>query len=292
MNEVVVVLEARAGLGEGPVWCPREQALYWVDSYEPALKRLDPASGALESWPMPSLVGSLALRESGGAVVALRHGFAFVDLASGAVEPVHDPEAHMPETRFNDGKCDRRGRFWAGTMHFGGQPRYPIGSLYRLDPDRSCHRMEGGIRTSNGIGWSPDDRTMYFTDTRVGRIYAYDFDLATGSIRDRRVFTQVPLSEGMPDGLTIDSQGFVWSVHYDGWRVSRYAPDGSLDRVIGLPVQRPTSCTFGGADLRTLYLTSARDGISYDLLERQPLAGALFALDVGVAGLPEPRFAG
>ena len=291
MDGVRVALDAKARLGEGPVWCPREQALYFVDSLEPAVKRFDPAAGAVRSWPVPDLVGSLALREGGGLVVALRRGFHTLDLATGAVAPIHLPE-EPEDTRFNDGKCDRRGRFWAGTMHYVGLPRQPKGALYRMDVDGRVTRMVDGIRTANGLGWSPDDRLMYYTDTRTNRIDVFDFDIATGSLANRRVFAEVPQDSGFPDGLTVDAQGFVWSAKWDGARIVRYAPDGRIDRVVAVPVPRPTSLSFGGADLGTLYVTSARDGLDDAALVRHPLSGAVFALELGIRGLPEPRFGG
>lgn len=292
MTEIRVALDAKAQLGEGPVWCPREQVLYWVDSMAPAMHRFDPASGAVKAWAMPDLIGSFALREKGGAILALRKGFYEFDFARGDVRTIAEPEAGS-ENRFNDGKVDRRGRFWAGSMHFAGLPRQPKGSLYRLDPGLSPPRkMETGIRTSNGIGWSPDNRTMYYTDTRAQAIWAYDFDLESGQIRNRRTLAHVPGTTGSPDGLTVDADGFIWSVNWGGSRIVRYAPDGQIERSVMLPVTRPTSCSFGGVDLRTLYVTSARDGLDDAQLAKEPLAGAIFAFEPGMQGLPEPRFAG
>jgi sugar lactone lactonase YvrE len=291
MAGVRVALDAKAVLGEGPVWCPREAALYWVDSLAPAVKRFEPATGAAKTWPVPDLIGSFALRESGGLVVALRRGFYTLDLETGATAPVHLPE--KPEdTRFNDGKCDRAGRFWAGTMHYQGMPREPKGALYRMDIDRRVTRMERGIRTANGLGWSPDDRRMYYTDTRTNRIDVFDFDIATGAIANRRPFVHVPHDSGLPDGLTVDSEGYVWSAKWDGARVVRYAPDGRIDRVVAMPVPRPTSVSFGGPDLATLFVTSAREGLDAAALARAPHSGAVFAFEPGVQGLPEPRFGG
>jgi L-arabinonolactonase len=291
MPDVVCVLDAGAVVGECPLWCPREQALYWVDIRRPAVHRLDPATGSNATWPMPEDVGSLALRAGGGAVVARRSGFAFLDLATGALTPIHDPEPDRPGNRFNDGKCDRRGRFWAGTMN-DSVPRTPSAALYRLDPDLRCHRMAEGITTANGLAWSPDDRVMYFADSPTGEIAAYDFDLATGALGRRRRFAAVPEAAGRPDGAAVDREGYLWSANFDGWRITRYAPDGRVDRVITLPVQRPTSCAFGGPGLDVLYVTSATYRLSEAERARQPRAGGLFALDVGVRGLPEPRFAG
>ena len=182
---------------------------------------------------------------------------------------------------------DRRGRFWAGTLAPGA-----TSSLYRLDPDLTVHTMETGITASNGIGWSPDNRTMYFTDTRRKTIYAYDFDAATGSIGNRRPLIFTPEEDGVPDGLTVDSEGFIWSARWGGWKVSRYDPSGKLEREVRLPVQYPTSCAFGGDRLDELYVTSARTRVSEEQIHDQPFAGDLLRLRTGIRGLPEPKFAG
>jgi sugar lactone lactonase YvrE len=276
-------------LGEGPVWVPEEQALYWVDIQRPTLQCWHPGSGTYQYWKMPTDIGCFALREQGGAVLGLRTGFAFLDFTSGVVSPLSDPEADRPYTRFNDGKCDRLGRFWAGTMdEEGGNTR---GALYRLDPDGEYCQIKPGIGISNGLGWSPDNRVMYYTDSVKRTIWAYDFDLERGEIRNQRVFAQTP-DAYVPDGLTVDADGFVWSAKWDGWKVVRYAPNGSKDLEIQLPVQRPTSCIFGGPELKHLYITSASTGLSESELAEQPQAGCIFVLDAPDRGLPEPRFAG
>ena len=216
------VLDAGARLGEGPIWASEEAVLYWADSMAQSLNRFDPATGARQCWPVPDLIGSFALCRTGGALLALRRGLAVLDFESGVVRTVKDFALAERDNRFNDGKCDRRGRFWAGTMHFAGLPRQPRGRLYRFEPDLSHAVRETGIRTSNGIGWSPDDRTMYFTDTRVSRIHAYDYDIETGANTRRRDFAVVPEETGYPDGLTVDSAGYVWSVNWGGGRVVRW----------------------------------------------------------------------
>jgi len=290
MEQVHCVVEARNTLGEVPVWDIAEQALYWVDIENALLQRLTPATGAVDRWTFPERICAFALRQAGGLVVALASGFAFFDPARGTIERLATPEAHIPRNRFNDGKCDRRGRFWAGTMD--DQLRERTGALYRFDPDGSCHRMASGIGISNSLAWSPDDRTFYFADTMQREVYAYDFDLEAGTIDNRRVFTDMDGQPGTPDGSTVDTEGYLWNAQWDGWRLVRYAADGRVDRVVDLPVQKPTSCIFGGRDLRTLYVTSAVWDLSPDALADQPWAGGLLALDVGVAGLPETRFAG
>jgi sugar lactone lactonase YvrE len=213
-----------------------------------------------------------------------------VDLTTGKASTIASPEAGKPGNRFNDGKCDRRGRFWVGTLAIDATPGH--GSLYRLDPDGRCQTMDTGFHISNGLGWSPDDRRFYFTDTGPKRIYVYDFDAESGAIENRRVFAQLPDNVGSPDGLAVDADGFVWSAHWDGWCVTRYDPEGKVDRVINLPVPRPTSCSFGGPDLSTLYITSARIRLSAQQLAEAPMSGSVFALQAGVRGLPETPFAG
>ena len=290
MTAVMCVLNIRATLGEGPVWCPVEQALYWVDILSKTVNRFDPETGANRVWHVPDLVGCMALRESGGAILALRHGLAVLDFETGEVSPVAEPGGLTDDVRFNDGKCDRRGRFFAGTMH--NPETEGQGHLYHYDPDGSLHQVERGITTSNGLGWSPDNTVFYYTDTMQRAIHAYDYDIDTGTISNRRLFAAVPDESGRPDGLTVDSAGYVWGTHWEGWRVTRYAPDGSIDKMVEVPVARPTSCNFGGRDLSTLYVTSAAmDGI-FPKDPREPLAGGIFAIPCDDPGLPEPRFAG
>lgn len=288
---VELVLKAEDDLGEGPVWAVREQALYRTDIKGHAVHRWNPATGDRRTWRTPAEVGCLALRERGGAVVALRNGFHLLDLDSGTLRLIGDPEPGRDGNRFNDGKCDRLGRFWAGTME--DTETHPNGALWVLWPDGRIEQRLAGITCSNGIGWSPDGHTMYYTDSRTDRISAYDFDPDTATLSAPRVVVEEPPScQWVPDGLTVDAEGYLWSCKWDGWRVVRYAPDGSIDRVLPMPVARPTSCTFGGPDLGTLYITSARTGFSEAQLACQPLAGSVFAARPGVCGLPEPLFAG
>jgi len=289
-KDAVCVLDARAQTGESPVWVPEEQALYWTDIPGKTLNRFDPATGANRVWPMPEEVGSFALRERGGLIAALRSGFALIDLERGQIERLIDPEADRPENRFNDGRCDRQGRFWAGSMNEPRDAR--SGALYRLDSDHRCQRMADDVMVANGLAFSPDDRVMYWSDSRALTIYAFDFDAASGAIGNRRIFARLEPHQGGPDGAAVDAEGGYWSACYRGARVMRFRPDGTIERKIRLPVSRVTMCAFGGPDLRTLYITSARGGLSAADLEREPLAGGIFALQVDVAGLPEPRFKG
>jgi sugar lactone lactonase YvrE len=289
-KDAVCVLDAKAQTGESPVWVPEEQALYWTDIPGKTLNRFDPATGANRVWPMPEEVGSFALREGGGLIAALRSGFALIDLERGQIERLIDPEADRPENRFNDGRCDRQGRFWAGSMNEPRDAR--SGALYRLDSDHRCQRMADDVMVANGLAFSPDDRVMYWSDSRALTIWAFDLDAASGEIENRRVFARLEPHQGGPDGAAVDAEGGYWSACYRGARVMRFRPDGTIERKIRLPVSRVTMCAFGGPDLRTLYITSARGGLSAADLEREPLAGGIFALQVDVAGLPEPRFKG
>jgi sugar lactone lactonase YvrE len=284
--QATCVVDCKNVLGEGAVWCPREQQLWWIDISSPSLWRLEPRSGHVEHWRLPKPPGCFALREGGGFLFAFRSGFATLDRPGAELNWQDIPGLTLGDERFNDGKADRAGRFWTGTLD--RKLAGAIGRLYRLEPGFRATAMDRGFTISNGIGWSPDDRTMYFTDTPSRRIYRYDFDAARGEIANRRVFVEAEPGHGGPDGMTVDAQGYVWSAQFDRGCVNRYAPDGKLERSIRLPVQRPTSCMFGGADLSTLYVTSA----SMDLAPPQPQAGGLFALEPGVRGLPEPRFAG
>ena len=273
-------------LGEGPVWCAREQGLYWVDIRAPAVRRLA-ADGTVTNWAMPEQVGSLALREKGGILVALKSALSVFDPASGAITKLADAPGHHAGLRFNDGKCDRQGRFWVGTM-WAEAPGI-TGYLYRLDGS-GCTQILDGIGIPNSLCWSPDGRTMYFSDSPKRVIWAFPYDPATGAIGERRVFTTLT-APMVADGGTVDAEGYLWSANYGGWRVTRFAPDGSVDRIIPVPACNITSCAFGGPDLGTLYITSAYQGLDDAARAKQPAAGGLFAIDVGVKGLPEARYA-
>jgi sugar lactone lactonase YvrE len=281
---------AEAELGEAPIWCPEEEALYWVDITGKAVHRLDPKSGERDSVPQAHQVGCIVKRQGGGFIAGFDCGLGFLDDALAGLEIFAAPETDLPRNRFNDGKCDRRGRFWVNSADKEEQD--PNGSLYRVGRDRTVERLLSGIVLPNGMGWSPDDGTLYFTDSCRHIIEAFDFDAAIGTIANRRVFAAVDEAHGLPDGLCVDAAGFVWSAHWSGGRVTRYAPDGAIDRVIELPVPNVTSLAFGGAGLDRLFVTTARLGLSDEVLEAAPLSGGLFVLDVGVAGLPETRFAG
>jgi sugar lactone lactonase YvrE len=278
-------------LGEGPVWDALAARLYWVDIKAPSVHAWEPATGAHQTWPMPAEVGAIGLRARGGLVAALRTGFAFVELETGLVAPIADPEPDQPQNRFNDGKVDPRGRFWAATMD--DATRRPTGHLYRLATDLSVVRFEAGFAVTNGIDWSGDGRTLYFVDTTQRVIYAYEFDMEAGLPGARRVFARLPEEAGYPDGLTVDAEDHVWSAHWGGSRVTRYRPDGSIERVLALPVPLVTSCCFGGAGLTTLFVTSASIGLDDAARRAVPQSGGVFAVHgLGICGRPPGRFLG
>jgi L-arabinonolactonase len=275
-------------LGEGPVWDAASGALYWVDIRGQAVRRYDWASKKIDTWRVPELVGSLAVRKAGGLLLALQSGLFFFDPGTGRLDRLATPEAGLPERRFNDGKCDRQGRFFAGTMN--DVTRAPEGGLYRFD-GKSCDPVQTGICIPNSLCWSPDGRTMYFSDSLGRTVFAYDFDTQTGMPSSRRVLFSVP-APAIPDGCTVDEEGCLWCAEYDGWRIRRYSPKGECLRTIELPVQRPTSCMFGGPGLDVLFVTTTLQKLSPEELARQPLAGSLLSLEVGVKGVPEARFDG
>jgi sugar lactone lactonase YvrE len=237
-------------------------------------------------------VNALAPRASGGLVMTTPRGFALWDEPTAALTLLALPATEPPATRLNDGAVDPAGRFWAGTMRVGSEGDPARGSLYRLDPDHSVTRMDAGFVASNGLGWSPDGTTMYFTDSRRLVIYAYDFDVSTGAIEHRRPLIEMPDDAGIPDGLMVDSEGCIWSAHWGDWRLVRYDPEGKKERDIALPLHYPTSCAFGGPALDELYITSATAWLSAEERADQPLAGDVFRLKLGIQGLESPRYLG
>lgn len=292
MTDVSCVLDVRAALGEGPTWSREERRLYWVNINGHTVNRFDPATGANEVCQLPEQVGSFVLREAGGLVVALRSGFHFLDFDTAALTPIADPEADKPDNRFNDGRCGPDGRFWAGTMRDPQDPAQRTGALYCLDTDLSWRTMVSDVGVSNGLAFSPDGGTMYHADTRQETIWAFDFRAEDGTLSNRRVFATTHDLPGRPDGGCVDAEGFYWSANVDGWQMVRFAPDGSVDRTVKLPVQKPTMPAFGGDNLEIMYITSIGSGGSTPLQPGQPQAGSLFACEPGVGGLPEPKFLG
>jgi len=274
-------------LGEGPLWDHRENALYWVDINGHTIHRFYPSSGRVETFHFELAISVLGLRAKGGFVLGTTKGFTFWNPESEKLEFIHDPEADNPESRMNDGAVDRQGRFWAGTY----AKKTPT-ALYRLDADLTVHTMESELTVANGIGWSLDSKTMYFTDTRIRMIYAYDYDETSGQLSNRRPFVHTPDSEDVPDGLTVDKEGFIWSARFGGWKIVRYDPRGFIEREVLLPVKFPTSCTFGGPNTRDLFITSSRAYVPESELGEQPLAGGVFILQTDIGGLQNPLFMG
>lgn len=290
--EITRASEIRAGTGEGAIWDQAEQALYWVDIPNGLLHRFDPEAGTTRTWEMGEPIGCVALRERGGAVVALQNGFQTLDFATGERSMIHDPEAGL-NTRFNDGAVDPAGRFWAGTMAMGDPAK--IARFYRLDPDLSCSVWFDPVWTTNGLAFSPDGRRMYYSDSNpdVRTIWVCDYDLDSGTPTDRRVFVDTHGMAGRPDGGTVDADGCYWMAGVNGWQVVRFTPEGKVDRVVEMPIERPSRPAFGGKDLDVLFVTSIAGGLTPGTEARQPDAGCLFAIGgLGVQGVPHPRFAG
>lgn len=288
-----VALDARAELLEGPVWDPAAACLYFVDILAGRVHRFDPATNVCRAYEIGASVvsvGAVALTDSNDLVLAVRDGFARLNPATGAVSHIAGVEADRPNQRMNDGKCDPAGRFWAGTMALDETPG--AGSVYRLDRGGCVQTMLGGVTISNGLDWSADARAMYYIDSPTRRVDVFDFDLASGAIAHRRPFVRIPDDHGIPDGLTIDADGCVWVALWRGGAVHRYTPDASLDAIVRVPTSCPTSCAFGGPDLRDLFITTAAMELSDREREEQPTAGGLFRCRPGVAGRAPHRFRG
>jgi len=279
------VLTARARLGEGTLWHPDEQLLYWVDIYNHRVHQFNPVTGANQFFDVGEVVGCIAPAGTNRLIMAQRHRIAFLDTISGTVTPILDIEDN-PDIRFNDGKCDHAGRFWFNSMSSKGEPQ---ASLYRYDRD-GLHVLETGLTVANGLGWSPDDRTFYLADSPLQTICAYDYDFESGSISDRRVLIDLKAESFFPDGLTVDKDGCIWSAMWDGWCIIRFDPNGKEMMRVMMPVQRPTCCTFGGEGLETLYITTASVGLSEAEIQNSFYSGDLFSLQTNTSGLIANQF--
>jgi len=277
-------------LGEGPLWDVAEQALYWVDSRNGIIHRLDWASGKRKGWDVGQKIGSMALREQGGAVCAVQHGFQFFDFATGELTMIADPEAGEPRTRFNDGKTDRQGRFIAGSMAQFDREK-PLGSYYRLWPDGRLETLVEGITVANGPCFSPAGDIWYFADSRTRCIHAMDYDGESGAIANRRLLADLNEWDTVPDGTTVDAEGNLWTAMVVTGRIGCISPEGRLLRTVEMPVSYPSSVMFGGPDLDILFVTSILD--SGNRRANEPEAGALFAVTgLDAVGIPESRFRG
>lgn len=287
-TDIECALPWGAQLGEAPIWHSKEQRLYWVDILHPAIYRFDPSTGVNEACEPGKLVSAVLFGPSGQYRVASQDGIETLDFDSCRLTPYVDPENAMAQNRLNDAKVGPGGAIWVGSMRLDASK--PSGGLYRVAPDGTITRKDTGITVANGMDWSPDQRTFYFVDTVPGHIYAYDYEPGTGVLGNKRVFAEVQEDEGRPDGLCVDAEGGVWCAIWDGWRVNRYAPDGCLDRVLDMPVPRPTSVAFGGPALDTLFITSARTRLPAATLSEAPLSGGVFACQPGPKGLPAAQF--
>ncbi len=291
MTDIICVVQSRDQLGESCIWCPTTRRVWWLDILKPCLQSFEPATGKHQVYPLPGPnCGCAVRRRSGGFVLAMPNGLHGYDPQTGAFDLIGHAEPGKPANRYNDGRVDRRGRFWIGTMHC--EIKEPSGSFYRIGADRSVHRLFDGISVPNSTTFSPDDRTFYFADTPRHAIWAFDFDIEAGTISNRRVFADLAGRKGLPDGSCVDADGFLWNAQFAGKCLVRYAPDGRVDRTIELPVTSPTCVCFGGERLDTLYVTSSTHRHSTEQRAAEPFSGGLLALDVGVHGLPEAAFAG
>lgn len=284
------IWNAQAQLAEGPYWSQREQALYWVDILGHRLHRLSATEGR-HYWQFDQEISAVVERQNDpGLLLAMRHGLALFNPQDERLTPLIQIERQQPANRFNDAKCDDHGRFWVGSMDFHGKA--PTGSLYRVSGDLTCTRMDSGYPVTNGPAWSSDRRTMYFNDSAYDRVYAFDFDPPSGTLSNKRLFLELGGAEGAPDGMTVDAEGGLWIAHWGAGKLTRRDSAGRALKTITLPCSQVSSCTFGGPDLKTLFITTAAVGLSPRQLEQEPLAGGLFSISLDVAGVPANLFNG
>lgn len=285
-----IVLKHTCLLGEGPVWDAEENIICWIDILNGELHQFSPVLKTHSIIAVKEMIGSFALCSNGDFIAALQNGFAFIDRTTGAINRIANPELHLPGNRFNDGKCDPAGRFWAGTMSLTETPL--AGNVYLLDKDLVVTKKIEQVSISNGMAWSRNCQTFYYIDTPTYSIVAYDYNNITGEITNKKVVIQIPEREGFPDGMTIDEDGMLWIAHWNGWQVARWNPaTGEKLYAIKIPVAKVTSCTFGGADLNDLYITTAKVDLTEMELKQQPLAGGIFVVpNCGFKGLPAVKF--
>lgn len=289
--EIKAIVDCKTILGEGPLWDMREQKLYWIDSYGAKIFRCDENGEGVESWDVPQKIGSMALREQGGAILSLADGFYLFDFDRGKAELLHRVEHKAPSVRINDGKVDQRGRFVSGSIET--TEKGADAELYSVGTDHSVRMIDDNIVVSNGPCWSPDGRTFYFADSRSLAIWAYDYDTETGNVSNKRKFCEFGPEDGLPDGATVDADGYVWSAGVYKSKLHRFAPDGNKDMTIDMPVVCVTSVMFGGKNLDRLYVTSMKEAPVPGIVETGPQAGSLFVIDgLGIKGLPEYRYGG
>jgi sugar lactone lactonase YvrE len=274
---------------EGPCWDHENQLLYYVDIYNGKVHSYDPAANRDSVIDVGQDVGAVVLHNNGELLLALKHGYYAYDLKAKQLKPISDPEKHLPNSRFNDGKCDAGGRFWAGTMD--NQFKAGAGNLYVMEPDYTVRTADTNVTISNGLAWSPDNKVMYYIDSPTQQVVAYDYDLAAGTINNKRTVIRIPKEEGLPDGMASDAEGMLWIAYFFGHQVARWNPyTGQKIGTIELPIANATSCVFGGKDLNELYITTSRDGLDEVAIKKQPQAGGIFRLKTEVKGLPSYRF--
>lgn len=298
-HEVRCVVDSRDKIGEGAFWAADEQVVYWLDVPMPSrIHRFDPVTGRHDTWPMPEMVTAMAKRSDGTLLVASENGLNTFDPGTAAYRHLGELEPHRPDNRSNDGAPDAKGRFWIGTMQNNVGPageaipiKGPAGSLWKVEPGTPPIAMMDDLAITNGVAWSLDSTKLYVVDSMLDRIYVCDFDLEAGTLGPRRIFSEAP-DLGTPDGNAVDAEGFLWSARWDGHCVARIAPDGEIDCIVPMPASLVTSCAFGGPDLDTLYVTTARLGMDDEMAHRYPQQGGLFAFRPGVRGLRRPVYAG
>ncbi|MFC4323066.1 SMP-30/gluconolactonase/LRE family protein [Litchfieldia salsa] len=290
-GELELVLDVKSSLGEGPCWDSVNQLLYWVDILEKKVYVFDPVTNKYRGIQLEQCVGALALTNRNEAVVALEDGFYFLNFETENVTLIDDPESHLPNNRFNDGKCDANGSFWAGTMSKSIDKEQ--GSLYCLHPNMKVQKKLDKVGISNGIAWSPDNKFLYYIDTLNENVCCFNYNVATGDISNPVEIIKFQDEDGMPDGMTIDEEGMLWIAHWGGSKVSRWNPKtGKQINSIDIPALNVTSCTFGGKDLNELYITTARTGLDEEQLENYPFSGGLFRIKTDVKGTPSHTFKG
>lgn len=288
--KIDVVSDQKCLLAEGPVWDAKRKLIYWIDILNGKIHEYSHEEKSHRITDVHQMIGSLAICDDGNFIAALQNGIAFINRSTHEITPIADPETHLEENRFNEGKCDPAGRFWAGTMSLSETPN--AGNLYVLEHRVMLVKKISGVTISNGMAWSPDEKTFYFIDTPTHEIDAYSYDKITAGISDRKTIIRIDEKEGAPDGMTIDNEGMLWIAHWGGWQVSRWDPTtGKKLYAIKMPAARITSCTFGGENLQDLYITSAQQGLTPDELKDQPLAGSLFVIyNCGFKGMPAVEF--
>ncbi|SFL46055.1 Sugar lactone lactonase YvrE [Gracilibacillus orientalis] len=289
MVKAEVAYEIKALLGEGPCWDERNQVLYWTDITGEVIHRFNPQKEQNDTFEIGEMVGAVVVAEDGQLVLAAENGFYFYDTETKQMNAIHDPELDRPDNRFNDGKVDPAGRFWAGTMQKSDNE--PEGTLYCMNHALEVEAKLTELRTSNGMAWDMKYRRMYFIDTPTRNIYVFEYDLETGTITNQRVAFQFTETYGFPDGMTIDTEGMLWIAGWGSGKVSRWNPEtGEVLSVVEVPAKNITSCTFGGKDFDTLYITTAREGMTEEELGKLPLSGSLFFIKPNAKGLEANRF--